>query len=79
MTQDQAQVNDLHGLINDAYLDIVDVRVYDDHSRDARQRAITRLVRVRRLIDQMGMVHRTVEDPAQSHETGTARRAPTGG
>ena len=65
----QAQVNRLHELVNDIYLNIHDIRVIDESGRNARQSAICNTMAARRLIDDMGLRHDVVDtDRAASME-----------
>ncbi len=64
MMEKQAQIDQIHEGLNDIYMDLHDISVIDEKSREAKQKALVTLIRMRKIMDANGMAHRQLDRSA---------------
>lgn len=53
----QSQINRIHEAMNDIFLELHNIQVCDEQSRESKQSAILSLICIRKIMDNMGMQH----------------------
>jgi len=57
----QSNIKQLHEKMNDIFMDLHDIEVSDERSREAKQAAILSLISMRKTLEHMGLHHCLVE------------------
>lgn len=57
----QSNIKQLHEKLNDIFMDLHDIEVSDERSREAKQDAILSLISMRKTLEHMGLHHCLVE------------------
>jgi len=59
---EKEKVHLLHEKLNDVFMDMNDIQVMDERSREAKQDAILSLITMRKTLESMGLHHAPMKD-----------------